>query len=97
MDKDGIKEIKLNDEKVETESLEEKNVSQKPPPSIFKKAFFWLCGIESTFNQENKEQVQEVIDTSIDQDPFWATVCDVNAIIALGLAGFCFAFFNKFD
>lgn len=36
------------------------------------------------------------MDTSIDENQFWSRVCDINALIAMSLAGFVIAFFNKF-
>lgn len=68
------------------------------PPGKIKKAFFWICGIENMrMDEENVQKEPEVIDVSLDQDPFWANFCDLNAIIAIALSCFCFAFFNKFD
>ena len=83
----------------ETKSDNYTHVKAKIPPGKLKTAFFWICGIENmTGDNENAvQQASEVIDTSIDQEPFWATFCDLNAIIAVGLSCFCFAFFNKFD
>ena len=95
-EKDG-QIIVVEKSKVE-ENLKEKAKKINIPPGKAKKVFFWICGIENmTGDNENSEDVQEVIDTSIDQEPFWATFCDLNAIIAIGLSCFCFAFFNKFD
>jgi hypothetical protein len=68
--------------------------------SWFKKSLVWLCGIESFINIEKNEQHNQndsKIDTSIDQDPKWKTICDVNAVVAMALCGFCYAFFNKYD
>ena len=67
--------------------------------STFKKTFFWICGIESQLKKSGKPQVEQVqqVDTSIDQDPRWALVCDINAIIAVALSGFCIAFFNIYE
>jgi len=70
------------------------------PPSKLKKAFFWICGIEKMLqqtNEENKEEKSNEIDTSIDEEPFWALICNINAVLAIALCGFCVAFFNKYD
>ena len=66
-------------------------VSEVHESGKFKRAFFWLCGIKSA------DTPKYTIDTSIAQDPFWKNVCDVNAVIAMAMCGFCYAFFNKFS
>lgn len=85
----------------EREKAREKARKQaaKPPPGFLKKAFFWICGIETTLNQDDALDTSEphYVDTSIDQKPFWGVICDINAVIAMALAGFCFAFFNKYN
>ena len=71
----------------------------KKQASFFKKAFFWICGIEKQMNSVdmNAEEIPaDPADTSIDQNTFWAVICDINAIIAMALAAFCFAFFNVY-
>ncbi len=62
---------------------------------VLKRALFWICGIESQLKEEAVEQVH--VDTSIDQNPKWARVCNVNAVIAIALSGFFVAFFNKYE
>jgi hypothetical protein len=37
------------------------------------------------------------VDTSIDETPFWSTVCNIAAIITISASGFVFAFFNKYN
>ena len=66
-------------------------VSKVHESGKFKRAFFWLCGIK-----QMNDAPKYTIDTSIAQDPFWKNVCDVNAVIAMALCGFCYGFFNKF-
>jgi hypothetical protein len=68
-------------------------------PSKFKKALFWICGIESSLKQtlDDNPVVFSYVDTSIEQDKFWSVFCDVNAVIALAISGFGIAFFNNFD
>ena len=63
----------------------------------FKTALFWICGIESSLTPNDDVVLVNKVDTSIDEDPFWSRVCDINAIVAIGLCTFCFAFMNKFD
>jgi hypothetical protein len=85
------KSSKLFD-KLNSENLKKHNTTS------FKKAIIWICGIEKFLDESHSSQRSESkIDTSIEQDPFWKNFCDVNAVIALGLCGFCYAFFNKFD
>ena len=57
---------------------------------------YWMCGIESSLTKNKVKQPKYVIDTSIYQSKFWSNVCDANAVIAMALCGFCYAFFNKF-
>lgn len=87
-----------------TFEFEDKNSSLRSSidstsPSTLKKAFFWICGIESTLNQNEDpdEAFKNKIDTSIDQDKFYARLCNINAVFAVALCGFCIAFFNKFN
>ncbi len=67
--------------------------------SALKKTFFWICGIEAHLKKNHHDHVEEVhhVDTSIDQNPKWSLVCDINAVFAVALSGFCIAFFNKYD
>ena len=89
--------LKLLEKKKLKEEAKEK--SKTPPPGKVKKVFFWICGIENMRmdEDENVDKEPEVIDVSLDQDPFWARFCDLNAIIAIALSCFCFAFFNKYN
>ena len=45
---------------------------------------------------DDKIEVPQIIDKSIDEDPKMKIFCDVNAILAIGLSCFCFGFFNKY-
>ena len=93
------------EEKIENFHLEE--ITEKKPTKVYSKpgklkvALFWICGIESSLKQNfevtSEKQLEQVVDTSIDQDPFWANVCNVNAIVAISLSGFCIAFFNRYE
>ena len=78
----------------------DKKSAPSTPPSKLKVAFFWMCGIESSLKQNkdrNKIKVSNNVDVSIDQDPFWARVCDLNAIFAIALMSSGFAFLNKYN
>lgn len=65
----------------------------------FKRSLFWICGIENSLKTIEVEEAIEAgeVDTSIDQDPKWAMICNINAVLAIALSGFCVAFFNKYD
>ena len=65
--------------------------------SIYKKIFFWFCGIEKYMKSEtNTNKKNEKMSTSIEENKLWSSICDVNAIIAIAFCGFCYAFFNRF-
>ncbi len=68
-------------------------------PSKLKVAFFWICGIESSLNTDKNVNIvpEYKVDVSIDQNKFWAHFCDLNAVFAIALMSFGFAFLNKFD
>ncbi len=65
--------------------------------SKLKTALYWICGIEHRLKHKERTMQKYVIDTSIAQSPFWANVCDVNAILVMAACGFFYAFFNKFN
>ncbi len=68
--------------------------------STLKKAFFWICGIESLSNKNLNDSIQnreeDKKDTSIHETKFASNLCDINAVIVMALCGFCYAFFNRF-
>ena len=66
---------------------------------LIKKMFFWTCGIENMTRSRNKVTTSQsqAIDISIDETSYWKNFCDINAIIAIALSCFCFAFFNKYS
>lgn len=75
-------------------------LKQDENAGVFKKAFFWMCGIEKkkpNNSNSNTSSEPQKADTSLEQNRFWSTICDINAVIAIGLSGFCFAFFNKYN
>lgn len=87
--------IAKKEEKARRAAMKRVEQAQKKN-SFFKTAFFWICGIEKQMSQPDFEQTSEQVDTSIEQNRFWAVVCDINAIIAMALSAFCFAFFNVY-
>jgi hypothetical protein len=82
-------------EKIKTSRLE---VIEQKQEGRMKWLVYWICGIESSLNSNKNisNQPKYIIDTSIYQSKFWSNVCDTNAIIAMALCGFFYAFFNKF-
>jgi lipopolysaccharide export LptBFGC system permease protein LptF len=88
-----------SDKSYETQSVMSSRSQNKV--SSLKKILFWICGIESMQKAKETTEVphsqRHDIDTSIDQDKFWAKICNINAVIALALSAFFFAFFNKYD
>lgn len=93
---------KKEEKKLEKERRSSKKKASKAQKeaSFVKKVFFWICGIEKQMNMENldaADQPHEEIDTSINQNKFWAVICDINAIIAMSLVAFVFAFFNIYN
>ena len=82
----------------EIKESEKRSVEIKEKPGRFKIALFWICGIESSLYEDtNKPKEVYKINTSIDESRFWSNICDLNAVIAMALCGFCYAFFNTFD
>lgn len=70
--------------------------------SKWRKALYWLCGVEKYINKSHREEESydekaTKIDTSIDQTPTARNLCDVNAVIAMAVCSFIYAFFNKFS
>lgn len=63
-----------------------------------KKAFFFICGIESTLKKKYQQDIAHTkMDTSINELPFWKDICNINTVISIALAGFLVAFLNKYD
>ncbi len=67
--------------------------------SFFKKALFWICGIEKNLKKidTNVKTEKHDVDTSIDEKLRQASICDLNVIIVIAIAGFFYGFFNKYD
>ena len=87
------------DNKAKVFIINKKQKEKDTRRGLFKNIFFWLCGIENMkrSDDDDENRVQEVfIDTSIDENSYWAAFCNVNAVVAVGLSCFCFAFFNKY-
>lgn len=80
---------------IEFESSEGKKIG------IFKKLFFWFCGIESHKNSQKEsnshESEQKLNHNLLEEDKLWSGINDANALFQLCLCGFMWVFFNKFD
>lgn len=75
---------------------ENNSILETPKKNFLKTILFWTCGIEKMKRLDDKIEVPQIIDKSIDEDPKMKIFCDVNAILAIGLSCFCFGFFNKY-
>lgn len=96
-EKNSVKTKKATfDLEFDDEQVKDKNQKVVSP---LKKALFWICGIESSLNRDDLKDaaISHHVDTSIDQNPFWSAVLDINAVIAMSIGGFCLAFLNKYN
>jgi hypothetical protein len=84
---------------LEGNSFQIEETNQYIKPSKLKVALFWICGIESSLKKDFNpdKQIEHEIDTSINQDPFWSNICDLNAVFAIALSGFTLAFYNRYE
>jgi hypothetical protein len=89
-------ELKVQETDANLESNDDNN-DNGDGMGIFKRGLYFLCGIEKQQKQDNVEVVEEKVDVSIDEDPFWSSICDLNAILAMAAAGFAYGFFNKYS
>lgn len=65
--------------------------------SQIKKTFKWICGIEALNKRKQMNKgIEPKVDLSIEQDPLIGSLIDVNAVLVMGVCGFCYAFFNRF-
>ncbi|XP_040216469.1 sodium/glucose cotransporter 4 isoform X4 [Rana temporaria] len=62
----------------------------------WKKVGFWFCGLsmqpEVKLSKEEEEKLQRKL-TSIDEEPLWRNVCNVNAVILLAINVFLWGYF----
>ena len=98
-DNENDDSIESHEKTVDLKNENNQVIETMSDPSKLKVAFFWICGIESSLNQDKDVNIlpEYKVDVSIEQDKFWASVCDLNAIFAIALMSFGFAFLNKFD
>ena len=87
------------EKEVEVAQNNEKNIEIndiEAPLPFYKKAFFYICGIETLRNQK-KDEPEAAPDVSIDTHPFWSKVINFVALFVAAVAGFFVAFFNKYE
>lgn len=95
--------VKTKEEEIIVEPVEEsgldEDIVQKKSPGRIKTILFWICGVESVLKQgvNKPDQPAPKVDTSIEENKWLSRLCDVNAIVAIALSGFCIAFFNRYD
>ena len=66
--------------------------------SVLKKAFFWICGIEKDLITDLEEsKSRHNLNTSIEEHAFEDKICNINGVLILAVAGFFYAFFNKYN
>ncbi|XP_075040121.1 sodium/glucose cotransporter 4 [Mixophyes fleayi] len=67
------------------------------PYPWWKKLYFWFCGIsmqpEAKLSREEEQKLQLKL-TSIEEEPFWRKLCDVNALILLTINIFLWGYFG---
>lgn len=97
-DLEKTKEDEISAEPIQDSHLIEDYLEKKSPGRV-KTALFWICGVESVLKQggNKSDQPAPKVDTSIEENKWLSRLCDVNAIIAISLSGFCIAFFNRYD
>ncbi|KAM5148593.1 sodium/glucose cotransporter 4-like [Mantella aurantiaca] len=75
---------------------EQKSVSNDTLYPLWKKVYFWFCGLsmqpEVKLSKEEEEKLQRKL-TSIDEEPLWRNVCNVNAVILLTINIFLWGYF----
>ena len=87
-------EKEKEDEKTEKMTMIQ-DIQPEPKLPIWKRAFFFICGIETLRNQKADEPEVEP-DVSIDTHPFWSNIINLVAVFVAAVGGFFIAFFNKY-
>ncbi|XP_069498337.1 sodium/glucose cotransporter 4 [Ambystoma mexicanum] len=63
----------------------------------WKKAYFWMCGLSTSptvkLTKEEKVALEKKL-TSIKENPFWRTFCNINAIVLLTVNVFLWGYFG---
>ncbi|KAL7675157.1 hypothetical protein ACOME3_001422 [Neoechinorhynchus agilis] len=87
---------------VHSNDIDDVNDNKPSKPKLtFKSAIIeagkWICGIEDQSGIMNENNVEVAIDTSINSDPFWGMVCDINALVLLSISLFFWFFFTDYS
>ncbi|XP_040216988.1 sodium/glucose cotransporter 4-like [Rana temporaria] len=94
-------EQKLADDIPQTEdavsSTQEQNGGHVAPSyPWWKKLYYWLCGTSMQpkvqLTKEEEQTLQKKL-TSIEEDPLWKNVCNINAVIVLAINVFLWGYF----
>ncbi|XP_059840249.1 sodium/glucose cotransporter 4 [Hypanus sabinus] len=88
----------LIDRSAESLSITEDDELQETAAlSWWKKTCFCLCGLsvqeEPELTEEENDAIRERL-TSIEEEPFWKNVCNINALILLAVNVFCWGYFG---
>lgn len=67
-----------------------------------KELAYWICGLDLKYNHVSFDNIQDenenhFVAIDISQTRYESLFCNVNAIKLMCLAGFLWAFFNKFN
>ena len=89
------RESNENETEITVDSNESEAKVDEPQISYYKRAFFFICGIETLRNQKVDEH-EDAPDVSIDTHPKWSKVLNVVALLVAATSGFVIAFFNKY-
>lgn len=63
------------------------------PVPWYKKAIYWICGIESLANKKSQVPITPEQDKSIDEDPLHATIVNTIAIALMVGTAFMWGFY----
>ncbi|XP_071759597.1 sodium/glucose cotransporter 4 isoform X2 [Centroberyx gerrardi] len=64
------------------------------PQSWWRRAALWLCGLTASSSGSGSPAVQNTKLTSLQEQPLWRNVCNINAIILLAVNVFLWGYFS---
>jgi hypothetical protein len=98
-DKTNVLELNIEETKDDEQEEQTKDIKQK----FYKRAFFWVCGIEKSIKKKTKAEIEaekaaeaSLMEISIEEEPFWGKVNKINLVFQLCICGFLWVFFNKY-